>query len=295
MKIDTHQHYWRYEPQAFPWISEGMPTLRRDRLPADCAPALQVAGVDGVMAVQARCSVEETEFLLALAAEHNQIVGVVGWVDLMAPDLDLQLDRWHPQLALRGFRHLLQDEPDVVGMVTHPLFNQGIASLQARQWVYDVLVFDHQMPAMPAFCARHDAHWLVLDHVAKPAVRDWVAGAEVSARWVSSLRELAAMPHVMCKLSGLVTETDWSLNQGISPAAANLILRCFDQALEVFGPKRLMFGSDWPVCELAASFDWVHALAQTWAESRLSPQEQADFWSGNAIRCYGLNLEALPA
>jgi L-fuconolactonase len=289
MKIDTHQHYWHYDSPAFPWINEHMPVLRQDRMPNDSLPLLQACGVDAVMAVQARVDQDETDFLLGLATQDPRIVGVVGWADLAAPALEAQLDQWAGQTALRGFRHILQDEPDITKLVGSAAFNQGVAVLQKRQLVYDVLVFDHQLPTVLDFCARHDAHGLVLDHVGKPAIRDWFSYAEVPRRWAAGVRKLAAMPHVMCKLSGLVTETDWQ-QTGMRSMDVRVIHACFDQALEAFGPRRLMFGSDWPVCELAAPYESVHRMVQAWANSRLSESEQQAFWAGNAVRCYGLAL-----
>lgn len=139
------------------------------------------------------------------------------------------------------------------------------------------------------FCAQHDVHWLVLDHVGKPAVRDWFSQPEVSRRWASCIRELAAMPHVVCKLSGLVTEADWQYGAGVQPSDTRVILACFDQALDAFGPQRLLFGSDWPVCQLGAPYESVHETAQVWAASRLTKAEQQAFWGANAQRCYGLS------
>lgn len=292
MKIDTHQHYWHYQAADFPWISAQMPDLRQDRLPADVGPALQACGVDAVVAVQARSGPAETDFLLALAARDPRILGVVGWVDLKAADLPAQLEAWTDQAALRGFRHILQDEPALATLVGDSAFNQGVALLQKRKLSYDVLVFDHQLPSVVNFCARHDAHWLVLDHLGKPAVRDWFKDAGVARRWSACLRELAAMPHVMCKLSGLVTEADWPRGEGLQTADERAIHACFDQALEAFGPLRLMFGSDWPVCQLAAPYASVYRLAQAWAASRLTAQEQKAFWSGNALQCYALPVSA---
>ena len=291
MKIDTHQHFWHYRSQDLPWIGEHMLALRRDHLPADNQEAMQACGVDAVMAVQAGSRPEETDFLLQLAAQDARIVGVVGWADLMAPGLAQQLDNWSAHAALRGLRHILQDEPAIAALVGHAAFNRGVSLLQQRQLVYDVLVFDHQLPAVLDFCAKHDAHWLVLDHVGKPAVRDW-ADAGVRQRWAESIQELAAMPHVVCKLSGLVTETDWPHATALQLADENAIHACFDQALAAFGPQRLMYGSDWPVCELAAPYASVHHLAQTWAATRLSQTEQEAFWGGNAVRCYGLPVSA---
>ena len=293
MKIDTHQHYWHYHAQDFPWISDSMPQLQRDCLPADCEAARRAAGVDGVVAVQARARPEETDFLLHLADTHPEVVGVVGWADLGAADLEHHLEPWCDHAAFKGLRHILQDEADVAAWVNAAAVNHGMQVLQQRQLVYDVLVFEHQLPTVIEFCARHDAHWLVLDHVGKPALRDWGPKRELARPWADSLSKLAALPHVMCKLSGLVTETHWSHGQGLSLADAQNIWACFDQALDAFGPERLMYGSDWPVCQLSSPYDAVHGLAQTWAQTALTPSEQEAFWSGNALRCYGLTVPAL--
>nr|WP_315241388.1 amidohydrolase family protein [uncultured Albidiferax sp.] len=281
-KIDSHQHYWRFEPTAFPWITPGMAVLAQDRAPADCP--LQASGITGTIAVQARTEAAETDFLLDLAAQNPSILGVVGWADLASPSLEAQLDGWaqHPRLC--GFRHILQDEPDVAQVVENPLFRRGVALLQTRQLTYDVLVFAHQMPLVIDFCTAHDAHWLVLDHLGKPPLKN----PELMPQWTQSLKALAALPHVVCKLSGLVTEAAWPFADGLPTAVQQTVWDCFDTALQAFGPARLLFGSDWPVCELAAPYPAVHQLAQTWAAKRLSDSEQTAFWSGNAIRCYGL-------
>lgn len=294
MKIDTHQHYWHYQEgqtQDLGWIDASMGVLRQDRLPHDIAPALAVCGVDAVLAVQARGSLQETEFLLQLAARHPQIAGVVGWADVQSSTLEHTLDTWREQPALCGLRHQLQDEPALADVLAHASFNRGLALLQSRRLVYDLLVLQAQLPLLLALCARHDRHWLVLDHLAKPDLRAPAAPRAFNPDWAQQLRALGQLPHVMCKLSGLVTETR-AASDGLSVADEHAILACYDQALEAFGPQRLLFGSDWPVCALAAPFEAVHGLAQRWAQSRLSPAEQADFWGGNAQRCYGLQFAA---
>ncbi len=293
MRIDTHQHYWRYKPQDFGWISDGMVALKRDCLPADREAQMHFAGVTAAVAVQARSQDQETDYLLKLANENPEILGVVGWTDLRDVALEARLERWMQNSALRGFRHILQDEPDVSAVVDDSAFSRGVATLQRRALTYDVLVFDHQLPRVAAFCARHDKHWLVLDHMGKPAVRHWITNPQSQRRWAASMRELATMPHVMCKLSGAVTETAWQTQSHLSPADVRAIHQCFDLALECFGPLRLMFGSDWPVCQLAAPYDAVFGLAQSWAKSRLTLREQEAFWSGNAVRVYGLSLREL--
>ncbi len=293
MKIDTHQHYWRYQPQDFGWISDSMPVLQHDFLPADCHASMREAGITASIAVQARSMEQETDFLLALAAENSGVLGVVGWTDLRSAQLPQRLEAWTQQAALRGFRHIVQDEPDVPGLLNDAAFQRGVAQLQRLALSYDVLLFGHQLPDARAFCARHDQHWLVLDHVGKPALRDW-AQADVASRWRKHLRALAQLPHLMCKLSGLVTETAWSTSKAVSAGDHAAILQCLDEALEAFGPQRLMYGSDWPVCQLAAPYGAVANTALQWAASRLSASEQDAFWSGNALRAYGLTLPSSP-
>ena len=293
MKIDTHQHFWRYRAEEFPWISQDMPALRRDCMPVDCDAAWRAAGVDGVVAVQARTLAGETDFLLRLADQSSEVIGVVGWADLAAPDLSERLASWQAHPAFKGLRHILQDEVDIPAWLSRPEIHQGMQYLQRQGLVYDVLVFAHQLASVTSFCALHDQHWLVLDHMGKPALRHWGAHADGARRWEQLLRELGTMPHVMCKLSGAVTETDWHAREGLSMEDAARILTCFDQALEAFGPLRILYGSDWPVCQLAASYEGVHGLAQMWATSRLTVQEQDAFWYGNAMRCYSLKVPGL--
>jgi L-fuconolactonase len=251
---------------------------------------MQAAGVEAVLAVQARSCAGETDCLLKLAQTNARIVGVVGWTDLCATNVQETLDSYASHALLKGFRHILQDEPHLPSLMRSPYFNFGVAAVQKRGWVYDVLVFDQQISGVVDFCARHDNHWLVLDHVGKPCIRDWERKSEVPGRWLAGMRALASMPHVVCKLSGLVTETDWATGRGLMPEDAKIMLECFDRALELFGPNRIMYGSDWPVCQLAAPYEVVHELAQRWANSRLTALEQNAFWSGNAVRCYGLTI-----
>ena len=277
-RIDAHQHFWRYDAAAYPWISADMPALRRDRLPADLKPLLDAQRIDACIAVQARADEAENEFLLRLADENPWIAAVIGWVDLFADDAGERLARWkqHPRLA--GVRHLLQDDADVAATLADPRFDRGVHAVQAHGLVYDVLVRGAaQLAQTPAFCARHDKHWLVLDHLGKPEV-----GGNDDARWRTALNELAAMPHVMCKASGLVTEVvGW-------PTGAATLRPYLDAALEAFGPQRLMFGSDWPVCLLRDDYAAVAAIVDDWANTALSVEERAALWGGSAARCYGV-------
>lgn len=270
-----------------------MPVLQRDYLPEDCETSWQAAQVQAVVAVQARAVVEETDFLLNLAELHPAVSGVVGWVDLASTNMAQRLSEWADRPKLRGFRHLLQDEPDVARWLDSPQIRRNLQRLQTHRLTYDVLVFAHQLADVMPFCATHDAHWLVLDHLGKPALCQWLSNQVAKDQWRRAVRELAAMPHVMCKLSGLVTQTRWQSQFAFTDHDIKHMLFCFDEALASFGPQRLMFGSDWPVCQLAASYDGVHGLVRQWAFSRLSDSEQADFWRNNAIRCYGLTLPTL--
>jgi len=318
LRIDAHQHFWRYDAEAYPWIGAGMDVLRRDWLPQDLRPLLDAQGIDACIAVQARADEAETDFLLDLAREHLWIAGVIGWVDLRADDLDARLARWRNahlderrpgqardlqeiafvgaglarhwpwsgrSSALAGFRNLLQDDPDVAATLADPRFNRGVQQLQDHALVYEVLVRGAtQLEQTPDFCERHDRHWLVLDHLGKPTI-----GGDQDQRWHDALRELAAMPHVMCKLSGLVTE---AVEPNID---ANVLRRYLDTALELFGPQRLLFGSDWPVCLLRAPYAEVVQLIADWSHE-LSADERASLWGGNAVRCYGLpRAEPAPA
>lgn len=277
IRIDVHQHFWRYDADAYPWMDAGMGVLKRDRLPADLRPLLDAQGIDACIAVQARADEAETDFLLGLADDHDWIAAVIGWVDLRTDDLDTRLAQWNGRAKLAGFRHLLQDDPDVAATLADPAFNRGVATLQARGRVYEVLVRGaDQLAQAPSFCARHDRHWLVLDHLGKPAI-----GGDDDAAWRKALARLAALPHVACKVSGLVTE---AVGDRIDAAA---IRRYLDAALESFGPQRLLFGSDWPVCLLRAEYAEVAALVADWSRA-LSTDERAALWGGNAVRCYGL-------
>ncbi len=285
LRIDAHQHFWRYRAEDYPWIGHGMDLLACDRMPGQLHPVLASEGLDGSIAVQARAGREETGFLLELARHDRRIAGVVGWEDLSSPHLAANVAHWGREKLL-GFRHQIQDESDVGSFVEAPAFNAGVAWLQQQGYVYDVLVYARQMAEIQAFCARHDRHWLVLDHLGKPALTEFGRNDAALADWKHDLRKLAALPHVACKLSGLVTEADWL--RGLRQKDFDHLLICLDVALEAFGPQRLMFGSDWPVCLLAASYAKVAGVVREWGATRLSATEQAQLWGGTAARCYGL-------
>lgn len=289
LRIDAHQHFWRYCPGGYPWIGTDMAVLAQDHMPEDLLPHLQAERFDACIAVQARGLTEETRFLLDLAARRAWIAGVVGWEDLCADDLAARLDHWADAPKLRGFRHQVQDEADASGFLAAPAFARGMALLQARRYVYDVLVFHHQLEAASVFCARHDAHWLVLDHLGKPPIHTRAGGGVPMADWRRALQPFRYLPHVVCKVSGLVTEADW--RSGARARDIACMHECLDVALDVFGPRRLMFGSDWPVCRLAASYADMHDVVSQWAEDWLNAGERHDLWGATAARCYGLSAD----
>ncbi len=288
MLIDAHHHLWQYSAHEYGWINEQMQVLRRDFLVADLQAIAQAVGVDGFVSVQARQSLVETEALLEVAHQDPLVLGVVGWVPMAADDLCEHLDRLCQSPWLKGVRHVVQDEPDD-RFLLGGAFNRGVAALQRYGLVYDILIYARQLPAAIEFADMHPAQPLVLDHIAKPTI-----ATEFDHAWESGLRELAKREHVSCKFSGVVTEIrgrattgeragdreDWSIEQ---------IRRYWDVALEAFTPKRLMFGSDWPVCLLRTSYDrWVETVRQL--TDSLSPDEQADLFAGNAISAYNLQI-----
>ena len=241
MYIDAHQHFWVYEPSEYAWIDDSMALLRRDFLPGDLKPELDRNGFQGCVAVQARQSLQETQWLLDLAKDAPFILGVVGWVDLRSPQVRSQLAAFTANSKLVGIRHIVQSEPD--DFLLQPEFLRGISALEEFDLAYDILIYPKHLPVAAEFVRKFPRQRFVLDHLAKPPVK---TGAIDS--WARGLRELAEFSNVFCKLSGLVTEADWRIwkPEQIAPY--------MDVALECFGPNRLMFGSDWPVCTLAASY-----------------------------------------
>ncbi|MBP0597345.1 amidohydrolase family protein [Herbaspirillum sp. LeCh32-8] len=285
-RIDAHQHFWRYRSEDYPWIGAGMDLLAQDRLPYQFQPLLEAQGLHASIAVQARAGREETAFLLELAQRDRRIAGVIGWEDLSSPALADNVERWG-QGKLLGFRHQISDEADPTAFLAQAQFNAGLRWLQDRRYVYDVLVHERQLAAVRSFCDRHDRHWLVLNHLGKPALKEFRKNKGAFEHWREALRELAAMPHVSCKISGLLTEADWL--RGLSPRDYDHMLRCLDTALELFGPQRLMFGSDWPMCLLAASYSKVVSVVREWAASRLCEGDEDALWGGVSERIYRLS------
>lgn len=242
MRIDAHQHFWRYNADEFGWIDDSMSWLRRDFGPADLKPELELAGFHGSIAVQARQSLEETRWLLELAASWPLILGVVGWVDLRSPDVRPQLRALAGNPKLLGIRHIVQSERDD-RFLLQPEFLRGIRVLEEFDLTYDILIYPRHLPVAAEFVRHFPCQCFALDHMAKPLIKSGSIHP-----WDAGMRELAQFPNVFCKLSGMVTEADW---RTLKPERMKPYL---DIALDCFGPDRLMIGSDWPVCTVAASY-----------------------------------------
>lgn len=274
MIIDAHHHFWSYSVEEYGWIDDSMANIRRDFLPEDLRREIKSAGVDGVVSVQARQSYRETRWLLDLAAKNDFIKGVVGWVPLRLPTIGKSLEQFSNDWKLRAVRHVCQGEPD--GFMLGDEFNNGIATLREFGLVYDILIFERQLREAIKFVDRHPKQVFVLDHIGKPRIK-----ANELDPWRDNIRELARRPNVYCKISGMVTEADfkhWSPGQLETYA---------NHVIEVFGPKRLMLGSDWPVCLVACGYaKWV-GLVKQWI-AKLSPDEQARILGGTAVEAYGL-------
>jgi L-fuconolactonase len=272
--LDAHVHFWRYDPVEYAWIDDSFAALRRDFLPADAAANMRAAHVDGCIAVQVRQTVEETRWFLQLAAEYPFIEGVVGWVDLRAPDLDAQLQELTADRKLVGIRHIVQSEAD--GFLSAAPFRRGVARLARYGLTYDILVYARQLPEAIEFAAALPEARLVLDHLGKPDIR---GGAFDS--WRRDLDRLAALPHVVAKLSGLVTEADWR------GWRVDDLHRYIGAALDSFGPERLMIGSDWPVCTVAAEYAEVLDVVHTALAVRTAAERHAVL-GGTARRFWNL-------
>jgi len=275
MKIDAHHHFWKYDPIEYGWIDDDMAAIRRDFLPADLQRVTSAAGIEGVVSVQARQTLLETECLLHLATDHAFIKGVVGWIDLVSPNAVLQLEMYSRNRKLKSVRHVVQGEPDD-HFILRPDFNRGIGQLKRFDLAYDILIFERHLPQTIRFVDAHPDQRFVLDHIAKPRIK-----SDELEPWARNIRELAKRPNVYCKASGMVTEADyrtWTVAQ---------LRKYFDIVLEAFGPKRLMFGSDWPVCLVACDYGRWHALISQFI-SDLSASEQTRILGGTAMEAYKL-------
>jgi L-fuconolactonase len=270
MRIDAHQHFWRYDPAQYGWIDDAMAVLRRDHLPAEAQREMTRAGIDACVAVQARQTLEETRWLLALADAHPFIAGVVGWIDLQSPGVRTQLEEFADRPRLVGVRHIVQSEPDDRFML-RPAFCAGLALLEEFGLAYDILVYSRHLPVAAELADRFPSQRFVLDHLGKPDMR----GGAIDA-WVRDVRRLADRPNVWAKVSGLVTEADWTR---WAPAMLRPYL---DVAFDCFGAERLMIGSDWPVCTVAGDYARTMNVVMDYVADR--PARERDAVLGGTAR-----------
>ncbi|MBB3207854.1 L-fuconolactonase [Rhodopirellula rubra] len=276
MLIDSHHHLWAYDPSEYDWISDEMSVLKQDFLAPQLREIASDNNIDGFISIQARQSIAETRDLLQIASTEPLIRGVIGWVPFADSDVPAAIEEFADNATLKGFRHVVQDEPDD-RFLDGAEFNAGIRSLAGRDLVYDLLVFPKQLPAAIDFADRHSDIPMVLDHIAKPAIE----AGKLDEKWRTDFCELARRDHVCCKFSGVATEVrdeSWSV-ETIRPY--------WDVALEAFGTERLMYGSDWPVCLLATEYTrWLSAVRELAAP--LSEAERERFFAGNATKVYRL-------
>jgi L-fuconolactonase len=275
MNIDSHQHFWRYDPARHGWIDESMGLLKRDFLPKDLASELDANGIDASIAVQADQSEEETLFLLDLAERGRRIAGVVGWTDLASPRIEERLRLFSRYKKLCGLRHIVQSEPDDRFML-RPEFMRGISCLREFGFTYDILIYPKQLPAAIELVDRFPGQRFVVDHLAKPEIK-----TKSISDWAARIGSFAGNPNVYCKLSGLVTEADW---RGWTAGDFDAYL---DVVFEAFGVDRLMFGSDWPVCLLAGSYEQVRSIVEDYVD-RNAPGAREKIFGENASQFYDL-------
>ncbi|MDB5115474.1 MAG: amidohydrolase [Mucilaginibacter sp.] len=276
-RIDSHQHFWKYDPVQHAWINNDMEIIQADFLPDDLEPILQEYGFNGCVTVQVDQTEEENTILLDHAAKYDFIKGVVGWVDLKAENIEERLAYYKQFKKLKGFRHILQSEADRAYMLGAD-FKRGISKLKQFGYTYDILIYTDQIAYANEFAAAFPDQPFVVDHIAKPKIKD-----KEIAGWEKDMRAIAKNENVLCKVSGMVTEADW---KAWKPEDFTPYL---DVVFEAFGTDRVMYGSDWPVCRVAATYGEMLAIAENYV-SKLSKQEQDKFWGGNAVKFYGLEL-----
>jgi len=275
MRIDTHQHFWKYDPERYAWIDDSMGLIKQDFLPADLKKILKSNNMDGCISVEAHSSESETNFLLDLSRENDFIKGIIGWVDLFADNLENRLSHFSSYEKFKGVRYNVQSEPDINFMLRED-FQRGISRLKDFDLIYEILIFPPFLPAAITCVKNHPQQKFVLNHIAKPYIKD-----KKIEPWSSQIKDMAQYPNVYCKLSGMVTEADlqyWQEKDFI-PYISTII--------ESFGISRVMFGSDWPVCLLAAEYKQVLNIVEIFIET-LSKSEQEKIMGANAIEFYGI-------
>jgi len=275
MRIDAHQHFWKFDPVKDDWIDDTMLKIRKDFLPDDLYPHLNTSKIDGCIAVQADQSEQETEFLLNCAAENNFIKGVIGWLNLRDPAIAQRIDYFSKNQLLKGLRHIVQAEKDDWFMLGDD-FQNGISCLKKYDLVYEILIKSSQLPAAIELVKNFPEQKFVLDHLAKPLIR-----ANELQPWATHIQTLAKFPNVSCKISGMVTEADWNSWQ------PDNFKKYLDTVFDCFGTSRLMFGSDWPVCLLAASYKQVILIIEDYLKD-VTADEQKLVMGQNAIQFYNL-------
>ena len=275
MVIDSHQHFWKYEPVKHSWIDDDMSVIRRDFSPSDLAKVYQENSIDGCVAVQADQTLEETDFLIDLASINNFIKGIVGWVDLRAENIENVLEKYSTDKIVKGFRHVVQGEADH-NFLLRPNFYRGISLLEKHNFTYDILVFPHQLGSVLEFVKKFPHQKFVIDHIAKPYIKDGYFEG-----WATMMTAIGKHENVSCKMSGMVTEADFNIwtPEQIHPY--------MDTVLEAFGSKRILFGSDWPVCLVAGNYSKIKKLTTDFI-SQLSKIEQNSIMGNNAIEFYNL-------
>jgi L-fuconolactonase len=276
LRIDSHQHFWKYDPVRDNWITDDMAVIKKDFLPEDLKPVLKQNGFDGCVTVQSDQSEAENEFQLNNAAQHDFIKGVVGWVDLSSPSVEERLEYYHQFKKMRGFRHVLQGEKDRAFML-QPAFMKGIKLLKKYNFTYDILIFPDQLKHTIDFVKAFPNQPFVIDHIAKPYIKN-----RKIKEWKKDIEVLAGFGNVYCKISGMVTEADWKQwkNEDFTPY--------LETVTESFAIDRVLFGSDWPACLPAASYERVVEAVKGHFSS-FTKNEQALFFGGNAIKFYNLN------
>ena len=276
-RIDAHHHLWRYLPPGPAWMADGMEGLRRDFLIEDLRAVTAEVGVTGTIVVETERTIEETGWLSLVAASDDLIRGVVGWAPLTSPAVVAELERIASLPKMKAIRHPIHDESNDQ-FVLRDDFNRGVAALKQFDLRYDILIFERHLPQTIQFVDRHPDQVFILDHVAKPRIRD-----RVFSPWKENIRKLARRSNVYCKVSGMVTEADWHAwsEEDVSPYIETVV--------EAFTPNRLMFGSDWPVMTLASSYGRWMATIQS-AIAQLSVTEKERILGGTAVEAYGLSL-----
>lgn len=275
MIIDAHQHLWKYDPVRDHWIEDSMEVLRKDFLPKDLKPILDANGVAGCIAVQADQSEEETEFLLKCAQENPFLKGVVGWVDLRAGNVEERLANYSQNEYFKGVRHIVQAEKD--DFLLNKDFQNGVGKLSQYGLSYDLLIYPRQFPATLEMVEKFPNQIFVLDHIAKPSVSE-----KLDAEWVKNIHLLSKHENVFCKISGMVTETknfEW-VKSDFTPYLASVV--------SAFGTDRLLYGSDWPVCLLAADYKEVLGIIVDYFQN-FSTLEKSKIFALNAIKAYNLD------